>query len=601
MCFRKAYSLLIGCFWFIGSSIFAQEQKIADSLARIYQQNTLTGKAKFELLVDLSFNETRDLKKGLKYAEELINLSERNRNDKYLRVGYFLKGTKKRMLGQLDQAVDAYFKSAEIARKSNHLRGEAEAYGAIGDTYALAVNYPNAMQYYRRSIMILRQANIDSTTLASVLTNTGDAYLNSGHYDSALVYFNEAKQIFDRANYKSGIGYNLGNIGMVYANTGKDDLAEKYMNEAIRILGEAQDYYPICVYLISMSEVYSKKGDNKTALNYALRSLHLAEQHQLNKEISDASLRVSHLYDSAGNTKEAFDNYKKHIVYRDSVNNLQTVQKMADERTAFEVAQKQIQVNMLSREKNKQQIIVISLFVILGLAMTLLVTLYWFYKSKSKEKMRLHQQELLHARLEIQEQTYQNISQELHDNVGQVLSVVKMNINTIDVNSPQIARDKLAESSDLLAKVMQDIRDISKTLNTDFLNEIGLPNAIDQQLQLLRRTGLFSTELFVKGDAYDLGPERDLLVFRVVQELLNNIVKHAGADNIVVSMNYETKKLLINVQDNGKGFDIETQQQYPTKGLGLRNIHNRLRLINGAISFESKEAKGTTATIEILK
>src|SRR5689334_10618502 len=102
---KKFYFLLIVCFWFI-SNISAQEQKIADSLAPIYQQNTMPDTAKLELLRSLSFNEINDFKKGLKYAEELISLSKRMGNKTYLRVGYFLKGTKERFLGKLDEALE---------------------------------------------------------------------------------------------------------------------------------------------------------------------------------------------------------------------------------------------------------------------------------------------------------------------------------------------------------------------------------------------------------------------------------------------------------------------------------------------------------------
>jgi signal transduction histidine kinase len=232
--------------------------------------------------------------------------------------------------------------------------------------------------------------------------------------------------------------------------------------------------------------------------------------------------------------------------------------------------------------------------------MMLLASLYGFYKYKAKEKMRLHQQELLTVRLEIQEQTYRTISQELHDNIGQVLSLVLLNINTVDVYNAEAAREKLAESKNLVKKAIQDIRDISKTLNTDFINEIGLTNAVDQQLELLKRTGVYATQLVVEGDLYGCEPERELLIFRIVQELLNNIVKHAGANQIIVSMRYELEKLVIKVCDNGKGFDVQTQALSHHKGLGLRNIPNRLKLIRGALFFESELKKGTTATIEIL-
>ena len=306
MTYRKVHTLFIGFFCFSISAVFAQDQKIADSLVFIYQQNKLADTAKFILLRDLSFNETRDLKKGLQYAEELISLSEKTGNDKYLRSGYFLKGNKKRALGNLDEALEAYFKSAEIARKLNNLKGEGETYGAIADSYSEANDHPNAKLFYNKAITILRQSN-DSISLASVLANDGNEFLKTKNYDSALLYFRESKVIFDKVNYPSGKGYSLGDIGMVYAELGKNDLAEENINEAIQILEQAQDYYPICDFLISMSDVYLNKGDNQTALNYAVRSLHLAEQYGLKTQVAAAALKLSELYEKMGNNEKASD------------------------------------------------------------------------------------------------------------------------------------------------------------------------------------------------------------------------------------------------------------------------------------------------------
>jgi class 3 adenylate cyclase len=175
---------------------------------------------------------------------------------------------------------------------------------------------------------------------------------------------------------------------MVYANLGKNHLAEKNINQAIRILEESQDYYPICVYLISMSDIYLKKADERTSLNYALRSLKLAEQYGLKEQISDANLKLSEFYQKAGNLGESFKYYKSHIAYRDSVNNIKSVQKMADLRTDYEVSQKQIEVDLLNQEKRNQRIILLSLVIILGLAIIILGTLYWFFRTISREKKR---------------------------------------------------------------------------------------------------------------------------------------------------------------------------------------------------------------------
>lgn len=371
MSYKKVFSLLFGLFWINISGVFAQEQKIADSLALIYHQTTLTDTAKLELLRNLSFHEMRDLTKGLKYAEELISLSERTGNDTYLRVGYFLKGTKKRLMGNLDEALEAYFKSAELARKTHHLVGEGESYGAIADIYSIGNNHTNAMNYYNKAIISLRQSN-NSISLASVLSNAGDQFRKTKIYDSALLYSEEAKVIFDKVNHLIGKGYSLGNIGMVYASLGKNNLAEKNINEAIRILEETQDYYPICVYLTSMADVYLNKGDNQEALNYTLRSLRLAEQYGLKEQLADASFKLSELYEKTGNLSEAFKYYKKHIAYRDSINNINSVQKMADLRTNYEVSQKQIEVNMLKKQKRNEKNLTVALGIILCLTIIIL-------------------------------------------------------------------------------------------------------------------------------------------------------------------------------------------------------------------------------------
>jgi signal transduction histidine kinase len=215
------------------------------------------------------------------------------------------------------------------------------------------------------------------------------------------------------------------------------------------------------------------------------------------------------------------------------------------------------------------------------------------------KKINQHEQELLKTKLEIQEQTYYNISEELHDNIGQVLSLIKINISNIDFSLPDVAKEKLLESKSLLTKVIRDIRDLSKILNTDFIDDIGLIGAIDQQLQYLKKTGLYVAELSVKGEIYKDDSQRELVVFRIVQELLNNIVRHAEATSIDIIIDYQAEKLLITVQDNGRGFDMLSQKLDENAGQGLHNIQNRITLINGTIVFESGPESGTKVTIDL--
>ena len=335
----------------------AQEQSVADSLKTIYNKTDAADTTRLELLRNLAFNEVRNLQLALQYAEELIQLAGKLNNPKYLYRGYLQKGNKKRLLGSLEEALDAYFKAVDAARLAKFLAGEALSYSAIADVYSISNNHPTAITYYKKAITSFRQTT-DSAGLGTALINTGDEYLHHKYFDTALMYFTESKTIFDQINYVSGKAYSLGNIGMVYASTGKNNLAEKNINDAILLLEQAEDYSPICEYLISMSGIYREKGELATAINYAKRSLQLAMKYRLKEQISDANLKLYELYQQKGNILESLTYYKNHIAYRDSVNNINTVQKMADLRTDYEVSQKQVEVDLLNVQKKNQRIVI---------------------------------------------------------------------------------------------------------------------------------------------------------------------------------------------------------------------------------------------------
>ncbi|MGB5377659.1 adenylate/guanylate cyclase domain-containing protein [Muriicola sp.] len=376
----KVYYFLIGFFWLNSIPVNAQDHRVADSLTAIYLADTLTGDAKLELLADLAFNEINDFTLANKYAEELIALATIHGNSSYLSQGYFQKGTAHRQLGELERALKAYIKCAEISKKEEHKSFEGSAYGAIADIYAVSENYSNAMLYYHKAIKVLRK-DTDTIALAATLSNAGDALLNNKVYDSALTYFKEAEQLFEEVKYDLGKAYTLGNIGMVYANLGQNDIGEKNIDEAIRILEAYEDFYPISVYLLSMADIEIEKGDSSSAINYAQRSLSLAKKYRLKDQISDANLKLSGLYEKIGNTTASLKHYKDHVTYRDSVNNIKAVQSMANMRTDFEVSQKQVEVDLLNQQKRNQRII-------LGFTVVGLFTLFWYYRTISKEKKR---------------------------------------------------------------------------------------------------------------------------------------------------------------------------------------------------------------------
>ncbi|MDH5414546.1 MAG: tetratricopeptide repeat protein, partial [Flavobacteriaceae bacterium] len=372
---RIAYYIIMGFFCLTTNLVIGQDQRIADSLAVVYSKDILAGEERLELLRNLSFNETSDNLLALKYAEELIALSEAANNQFYIYSGYLQKGFKLKAIGELEKALTAFFKSVKIAVEIENNSYEGTAHMAIADVYAVMGNKVNSEIYYNKSINLLRKTN-DGIFLASAILNAGDNYFNNKKYDLALEYFEESGRIFRDENYLIGTAYNLGNVGMVYAEQGKDELAEKNINEAITILEEMQDYYPISVYLTYMADIYERKNNMKSAFLYAQKSLDLAKKYKLKKEIGDANLKLSELYEKTGDQVRSYKHYKDHIAYRDSVKNIESVQQLADIRTNYEVSQKQTEVNLLSQQKKNQRIVVIATAIALFLIGLLAIGLF---------------------------------------------------------------------------------------------------------------------------------------------------------------------------------------------------------------------------------
>lgn len=348
----KAY-FIIGFLCFFIISAFGQDQKVADKLKEIYEENTLSGIERIELLQKLGFNELNDLDAAIKYSNELIELAKEMDTALFIYEGYIIKGNAYRLLGDIDKALKSLFKSSEAAREGVLIEQEGVSYISIADVYSEMGNATNAEIYYDKGITILRKLN-KPISLASALFNAGDEYFNNQNYDKALKNFEEAKLIFENENYQIGTAYTLGNIGMIYAEQGNHTLAESNINKAIVILEELEDYYAISEYLTYMSDIYLEQNDIKKAFAYAERSLELAKTNGLKKQISESNLKLSELYKQKGNYELSYRFFKAHIAYRDSVINLENIEKAADLRTNYEVSQKQLEVD-LAKEKSKNQ------------------------------------------------------------------------------------------------------------------------------------------------------------------------------------------------------------------------------------------------------
>lgn len=348
---------------FVNTNVESQNKKTADSLEIMYLNNEYSDKGKLEILKGLAVNHY-DVEKKIKYSIELINIAKQLNYTQYLYSGYLEKGNALRLKSEYSKALSSYVYAGNIVKKINKKK-LGSVYSLMADVYSSIGNNKSSIIYYEKAIKILKLEK-DSIKIASTLLNLGDSYINSGNLLLAKEKTEEAKAIFIKIKYQIGEAYALGNLGMIYAKQDNDKQAEVNITKAITLLEKIEDYYPICVYLTYMSDIYLDKGDKAAALNYLVKSLALAKTHGLKKEISEANLKLSQLHDKLGDSKASLEHLKNHIIYRDSVNNLETVQKIADLRTDFEVSQKQAEVDLLSQQRKNQRIVVFATIIALG-------------------------------------------------------------------------------------------------------------------------------------------------------------------------------------------------------------------------------------------
>jgi two-component system, NarL family, sensor kinase len=249
-------------------------------------------------------------------------------------------------------------------------------------------------------------------------------------------------------------------------------------------------------------------------------------------------------------------------------------------------------------------ILLTTLVFLIGAAFVLAyINLYNQRKKKhleEKELMKLtFDAELTKTQLEVQEQTMQTIGTDLHDNIGQLLSLTSLTLNSVELDNVEKARTKIDAAIDLTVRSIKEMRLLGKLLQGDQLVVSGLSEAIRHEINWMERSGKYQISYLQEDEMPAVGnPDKDLIMFRILQEVLNNIIKHAKASEINIKLGYTNNMLQLCISDNGIGFDTGNLS-FGQLGMGLQNIQKRAGIIGGEATLLSKPGEGTSVTIFI--
>lgn len=260
---------------------------------------------------------------------------------------------------------------------------------------------------------------------------------------------------------------------------------------------------------------------------------------------------------------------------------------------------------------SQQEVIILTILAGTAL-MTLLGGLLFTFIFLAEKRRRTHQQqivsmeqayqsELLRTQIEVQEHTLNHISQELHDNIGQILSLVKINLNNLDIYEEIPALQKIDTTKMLVSKALNDLRSLSKTLDANYVLRSKLSEALRFELDYIAQTCGCKTVLSIDGEERLLAPQQQVVFFRIAQEVMNNAVKHALPYTIEVKLIFEPTHFRMAIRDDGVGFDIDEIQNFRAyeRGAGLQNMKTRSDLIGAQFSMQSALGQGTSVSVEI--
>lgn len=629
----------------------AQNQKEIDSLESVLLKFKKADTNKVEVYNQLAFLYRRsDKDRALKYLDTAAAISTQLNYQSGLVGAYNRYGIVYKYKAQYEKSINYYEKSIAIARQLKDTGAIADVYNNIGNVYklqgmpvqaseafihamklreAIADTPGLAAAYSNLSYLYADQKNFrlsiennqksidlyaivkDSFELARGYTQMGFIHYYQNHFDSAIYYANIGLKIFEQMGDKVETAILLNNMGNILSESGQPQKAGPYLEKALRLNIELGDSTGIYTSHISLAQTYIFLHDYTKAEQHLTTALAILEQiHGAINYYIETYLVASQLYKNKKDYKRAYEYIVKYKNLSDTLineNNVRTIaelqEKYDSDKKDLLIENKELEIrstNARLRQRNIIAIILAALIAVIVLAAYLLYNRYKLKKQQELNEVIIKQQELRSkAVIDAEEQERTRIAKDLHDGIGQQLSAVKLLANSLEhTNTETEHNTKLTNLKTILDDSIKEVRAISHNMMPNALFKLGLNSAIREFIDKISSTGLLKIDLQIIELNKQLDKTTEVILYRVIQELVNNIIKHAQAHSIGIQIiNHDDTMLNILVEDDGVGFDTGNKNSF--SGIGLKNIISRIEYINGTVEFDSSPGRGTTVIIDV--
>lgn len=504
--------------------------------------------------------------------------------------------------GMYDTAASHFYTSINLLEAQTESAQTAKSYNALAKLYRKIRDLKRALENYDKAFSIFKNKN-DSAGMAMIWNESGVVFEYAKDYEKALERYNASLAMDRLLKDDIGIAYALSNIAGVYVLQEKYGLAEQNLMQALAVRRNLRDTFAMALTHTDLAATYL------SAASYAKAKQQLDSSNAIAERMGYAELRqnnfdlLSQVAEKTGDYKSALLYQKQKAALRDSIFGIQKAAQIEELNTRYETVKKEQQITDQRNRLQKQ-----NLYLAAGAALVVLLALLgytqyrrykWKQEAKLKTEILRQQHEATKAVIRAEEDERQRIAKDLHDGVGQMMSAAKMNLSAFEHE----AQFSTAEEKHSLEKIIQlvdesctEVRSVSHNMMPNALLKNNLEAALREFIQKLNAKKL-KVHLYAEGLEQRLDSNVETVLYRVIQECVNNVIKHAGADSLDISIIKDEKEITATIEDNGRGFDAGDKATFD--GIGLRNIRTRVEFLKGSVDFDSAPGRGTLVALHV--
>ncbi|WP_187774971.1 sensor histidine kinase [Pedobacter sp. BS3] len=508
--------------------------------------------------------------------------------------------------GKLDSSLRYHLSALRIREKNRDTNGLGISYLGLGSLYATLQKTKDAEEYLIKGWKIGEKTKNDKLII-NCMHMLANVYASREQYSKALQVDEKAIKVALKANDKRGVSQIYSNMANCYTELGQYDKSIIYHYKVLEIDKFFKDDRQIADTYFNLATCYQKTGNNQKAIDLASQAVALFKKTGYKEGLNYTLPLLSRSYEDTGNYRQALKAQQDYVQVQKEIFNETSDKTISDLKTQYETEKKEQQIKSLNQKNLIQQLQIrqknISL-IIAGILLIFIISIAYFIYNRRKLKARAVLQEAINKEqemaargiLDAEERERRRIAGDLHDGVGQMLSAALMNLNSLfqklGLNTEE--RYKAEQSLALVTESYDEMRSISHQMMPNALIKAGLASAVKEFINKIDKDKI-RVSLETIGLNGRLDEQVETVLFRVIQETVNNVIKHAEADKLHIQLLKDEEGVTVTIEDNGKGFD---KSKIKSKtGIGLSNIYSRVGFLKGTVDIDTAPGKGTLINI----